>query len=526
MQATSTAKNKDIFRPQEQIGDYVVLERISHGNIAQVYKAHQTSLKRIVAVKVLTESAALEPAIIRRFEQETLILGQLRHPNIVHAIDSGMDRNRCYFVMDFVDGTNLKKVLADDNYSLGAGINIVVQVLKALEYAHSSGVIHKDIRPSNILIDKNGLVLLADFGIAQMIDNERLAQTRSNLAKGRINYRSPEQLLRFREIDQTTDIFSIGVILYEITTGEKPVGWFRQPSEINPEIPRNLDNVILKCLQIDPQDRYQTVEDLRTSLLSAVRGVVSIDDSQPLVIGSMANEIMGNCVFIESLRESMFGATYLVQNEIDGKLYVIKKMIRREMGMKEAKLLAALDHPNINKVYGAGSDINKNVIISDYARGGSLAERIGRTCTLDQALKIFRQIAEGLKFAHENNIIHGNLRPSNIMFDLSDTVKLTDFALPEHHHRDAQNWFSAPERRRSTASDIYAAGAVLFLLLTGKVPRYDTGGNLIWQTDDHIPPLTISRLLDRMLRREASDRIESFEAVLETVDEFESRQKK
>ncbi|MFH1891434.1 MAG: serine/threonine-protein kinase [Candidatus Zixiibacteriota bacterium] len=526
MTVTSTSRNTDLFRPHEKIGEYVVIERISHGSIAQVYKARQSSLKRVVAVKVLTERAALEPAIIRRFEQEAMIVAQLKHPNIVHVIDRGVDRNRCFFVMDFVHGMTLKKIMADGEFPLGSGINILLQVLKALDYAHSNGIIHKDIRPSNILIENSGNALIADFGIAQMIDKERTIQTRSNLVKGRLTYRSPEQMLRFREIDQTTDIFSIGVILYELTTGDKPLGWYRQPSEINPEIPRQLDSVILKCLQLDPQDRYQSVEDLRHSLLSAVRGVVTVDDVPPLVIGSMANEIMGNCTFLETLRETVFGATYLVQHEIDGKLYVIKKMIRREMGMREAKLLATLDHPNINRVYGAGCDINKNVIISDYARGGSLAERIGRPCTVETALRIFKQIAEGLKFAHENKIVHGNLRPSNILFDLNDTVKLTDFALPEHHHRDKQNWYSAPERRRSKASDVYAAGAMLFLLLTGKTPKYDNAGNLIWQSDEHIPPLVISTLISRMLMREASARIESFEAVLEVVDSFQKRLEK
>ncbi|MCK4657316.1 MAG: protein kinase, partial [candidate division Zixibacteria bacterium] len=370
-------------------------------------------------------------------------------------------------------------------------------------------------------IDRRGFVMVADFGIAQMLGKKSADRTRTGMVMGTLAYMSPEQKLSSGKVDCRTDLYAVGVILYEIMTGRKPLGRFKSPSEVNPKVSSKLDEIVLKCLDQDPKDRYQTAVELKDDLLSAVYDKKRADESAAQEDGTSVAGFVGNCSFLDTLKETQFGATYLVENRADGRLYVIKKMIRREMGLREAKILAKLEHPNIMKIYGAGGDASKNVIVTEYAQGGSLADRLVKPYPTDAALTIFKQIASALNLAHKNNIIHGNLRPSNILFDLEDRVKLTDFSLPEHYSKKGTNWYAAPELKKKRASDVYSAGVILHQLLTNKIPIFDSYGRLIWQFDQTGIPLEITSLINRMLCRNISERCSSFEEILAAIEQSE-----
>jgi serine/threonine-protein kinase len=507
--------------PGAMIGEYEIVEKIGQGGVAEIYRGRQTSLDREVAIKLLSEHATIDSEIVSRFEQEARIIARLSHPNIVHVIDRGVDKNRYYFVMDHVDGHNFKKILSNGTYSFEKKIDVVVNLLKALDYAHKNGIVHRDVKPSNILIDRRGFVMVADFGIAQMFDKKGADRTRTEMVMGTLAYMSPEQKLSSGKVDCRTDLYAVGVILYEITTGRKPLGRFKPPSEVNPKVSRKLNDIVLKCLDQDPKDRYQTAVELKDDLLSAVYDKKPADESVAQEDGTTVAGFVGNCTFLDTLKETQFGATYLVENRVDGKLYVIKKTIRREMGLREAKILAKLDHPNIIKIHGAGGDANKNVIVTEYAQGGSLADRLVKPYPVGAALTIFKQIASALNLAHRNNIVHGNLRPSNILFDPEDRVKLTDFSLPEHYPKKGKNWYAAPERKKERSSDVYSAGVILHQLLTNQIPIFDSYGRLIWQSGQIGIPPEITNLVAKMLRRDTSERCCSFEEILAEIEQSE-----
>lgn len=521
MVVSQRKKRSGILAPGDRIGDYEIIEKIGQGGIAEIYRGRQASLDREVAIKLLTKSSTAVTEIVRCFEQEAKIIAKLRHPNIVHVIDRGIDQRGYYFVMDYIEGENFQEILSRRKCSPEQNIEIVVNVLKALDYAHKNGVIHRDVKPSNILIDRQGFVMVVDFGIAQILDDKAGDRTDSGLVMGTLAYMSPEQKLPSCKVDHTTDLYAVGVILYEIMTKKKPTGSFEPPSSVNSDIAPRFDEIVMKCLKQNPKDRYQTAVELKDDLLSALNAKSPIDSPANMESGSLTENLIGNCSFLDTIKESPFGATYLVENRVDGNLYVIKKIVNRGAGLREARILAKLDHSHILKIHGAGGDTRRDVLLTEYAQGGSLADRLVKPYPAEEAIVIFRQIATGLSFAHKNNIIHGNLRPSNILFDHEDNVKLSDFGLPGHYSQQKDNWYASPDRKKDKASDLYSSGVILYQLLTNRLPQFDSHDRLEWPPMDAEIPATVSELTDSMLRKKVFNRVSSFEEVLAKIDDCE-----
>lgn len=506
-----------VSKAPPKIGDYQILSKIGQGGIAEVYKALQTSLQREVAIKILSSGLIRDSEIVKRFERESLLIGRLNHPNIVHVIDKGIQGNRYYFVMEYVNGYDFKVVINNANITLEVKMEMLVQVCKAIDFAHKNGVIHRDIKPANILIDRQGNAMVADFGIAQLRDKTDIEVTSSDVIMGTVAYMSPEQKFSSANVTGATDIYSLGIILYEICCGKKPQGHFKMPSQLNPKVPAAVDAIVMKCLEENPGDRYETAGALKDALLNAFAGQLQNSGSAGETIARVES-FMGKCRFLDTIREDRFGATYLVENGETKKLYIIKKK-KSGAGLKEARILSSLKHKNIANILGAGGDSKKTVIVTEYVQGGSLADRPGRTYDWQEAMEIIVQIAEGLNFAHINNLRHGNLRPSNILFAADDVIKLTDFGFPPHY--DSQkDWYAPPEKKQTRQGDMFSLGVILFMLMTNKIPQHDRAGNPYLGKLETKIPKKIQEILRRLLQIRAVKRYQSLEEMLVEYSEY------
>ena len=504
-----------------EIGEYTLTGKIGQGGVAEIYRGFQKSLNREVAIKILNTKLTNDPEIVRRFEREAVVVAGLNHPNIVHVIDKGSTGGRYYFVMDYIDGTNLRELVNSPKIGLNTKLEMVVQVCKALDYAHKNGIIHRDIKPANILIDKHGNALVADFGIAQIVGSPESEMTATDVIMGTLAYMSPEQKTSSTNVDQTTDIYAIGIILYEILVGKKPMGSFKPPSEIVSGQSDKFDKIVMKCLASEPKDRYQTAVELKDDLLNVMNNNVSSAKTDEFSITG-SESFMGKCRYLDTIKETRFSSTILVENKLNKQLYVIKKHNRGEIGRKEAKILKAYKHKNIVKIFGSGGDKRSTVIIAEYASGGSLADRMVRKYTWEKAFGIILDIATGLDFAHKNNVVHGNLRPSNILFDSDDLPKISDFGMPIHYDESKKkNWYMAPERKKSKQGDIYSVGVILYKMIIGNNPYYDNRTNLMFGDFQGYLGEEVKRMLSKLLAIRVANRYSSLEEFLLDWEEFD-----
>jgi serine/threonine protein kinase len=268
---------------QQLKDEYEILDEIGSGGMATVYKAVQKSLDRPVAIKQLKRSYHADSQIVKRFERESRVAASLQHENIVHIYDY-WKRPHFAIVMEYVDGTDLAEVLEKTGpLPVDVGIMIAIQVCSALDYAHMRGLVHRDIKPGNIMIKRNGEVKLMDFGIAHTRHLDAL--TMPGTLIGTPAYMSPEQILG-QPLDFRSDIFSFGIVLYEMFTGVKPFtdddasavtakivkDGFTAPRRVNSGIPCALQRIIKKCLRKKPQRRYASMLDVEKKLGKRLAG--------------------------------------------------------------------------------------------------------------------------------------------------------------------------------------------------------------------------------------------------------------
>jgi serine/threonine-protein kinase len=248
---------------------YEVMEVIGKGGMGTVYKARQISLKRVVAIKVLAGELAVDRGFIDRFDREATALAKLSHPNIVPIIDKGAYGGVYFFVMDYVQGNTLRDLLRVGKLPQEDTVKISLQVCRALSHAHANGVVHRDMKPENVLMDRDKNVRIADFGLADIVGNTTWGTlTGSGMAMGTAHYMAPEQRKDAKRVDLKADIYSMGIMLYEMLTGEIPQGHFRRPSEHTPGVNPAFDNIVIRCLQPIPEDRYISSDELARDIRS------------------------------------------------------------------------------------------------------------------------------------------------------------------------------------------------------------------------------------------------------------------
>ncbi|MDO5025238.1 MAG: Stk1 family PASTA domain-containing Ser/Thr kinase [Trueperella sp.] len=276
-------------------GRYEIGDLIGRGGMAQVHLGYDTRLSRTIAIKILRSDHISDPTFVARFRREAQSAAALNHPSIVAVYDTGEETMTAedgkvvsvpYIVMEYVKGRTVSKLLANgDALPIKEGVQIAVGVLSALEYSHREGIVHRDIKPGNIMITPDGKVKVMDFGIARAIAYSAATMTQTNSVVGTAQYLSPEQA-RGEVVDARSDLYSTGCLLYELLTGQPP---FRgdsavavayqhvsetpkPPREIAPDIPEAINRVVMKSLAKKREDRYQSADEMRSDLLAAARG--------------------------------------------------------------------------------------------------------------------------------------------------------------------------------------------------------------------------------------------------------------
>lgn len=267
------------FFPQLEI-----IERLGRGGMGVVYKARQPRLNRLVALKILAPEREKDPAFAGRFEKEAQALARLSHPNIVTIHDFGEAGGMYYLLMEFVDGVTLRQLLNASRVSPREALAIVPQICDALQFAHDHGIVHRDIKPENILMDRLGRVKVADFGLAKLVGNGSGAElapdqngesaqqpratselTEAGKVMGTPQYMAPEQVARPAEVDHRADIYALGVVFYQMLTGELPGKRLEAPSK-KVQIDVRLDEIVLRALEQKPELRYQQASVLKTQV--------------------------------------------------------------------------------------------------------------------------------------------------------------------------------------------------------------------------------------------------------------------
>ncbi len=522
---------------------YRILGKIGQGGMGEVYKAEDTKLGRIVAIKLLPSEAQDEKNAKRRLLQEARAASALNHPNIVTIYSIEESDGFLFIVMEYVDGETLKSVIDRGALDASQLIGIGSQLADALAAAHGAGLIHRDIKPANILVTPQGQAKILDFGLAKItqVSDESLSgeQTMSKLTRtgmivGTVAYMSPEQT-RGESLDARTDIFSLGCVLYEAATGKVPFSGPSvlsvlheiatvdppAPSTISIRVPQQLDAIIRKALAKDREHRYASAAELA----AALRGL------------TFANRYQ----IIRELGRGGMGVVYLARDPLLMRDVAIKVMTPDilsqdavERFRREARVVAGMDHPAIVGVYDIGEQDGSLFFIMPYVEGTNLRTFLkDESLSLGEVLDIGIQAAEALDYSHSKGVVHRDIKPENIMVTRLDSgdvrVRVTDFGLAmasAHSHLTKTGTlvgtisYLSPEQMTERdidgRSDIFSLGTVLYECLVGKPPFSGELQSVLYRIAHEIPqsprsigadvPQELEEIVMRCLEKEPSRR--------------------
>lgn len=323
---------------------FEILELSGSGGMGAVFKARQPLLDRIVALKILPRRLAEEPEFAARFSREARALAKLNHPNIVAVHDFGECGGFPYLLMEFVDGANLREAMQAGKCSPQEAFAIIPEICAALQYAHDEGVLHRDIKPENLLLDTRGRVKIADFGIAKLLGDESALEARltGSLTPGTPQYMAPEQLERSSTVDHRADIYSLGVVFYEMLTGELPIGRFSAPSA-KTDVGATVDDIVFSSLAKEPESRQQSAKALKTQVENAADEPMQPKPASkaPPSLPRHRNRFRTGALLLGSALVICFLSTlgvYLWQEQIPKDTAKLKRELKQEMSAANAEV--------------------------------------------------------------------------------------------------------------------------------------------------------------------------------------------
>jgi serine/threonine-protein kinase len=499
-----------------QLANFRVERIIGRSGMAVVYYGQDVKLRRPVAIKVIDARYRDNPTYAERFVHEAQAVALWRHENIIHIYYASDEDGLYYFVMEYIDGTDLGKFIAQaaarhERIPYKEVIRIGRAIAGALDYAHQRGVVHRDVKPANVLLASDGRIVLTDFGLAMDVQQGSFGEV-----FGSSLYIAPEQARRSADAVPQSDQYSLGVILYQLLTSALP---FDDPSpasvalqhmtrtpppprQLNPALNAETEQVLLKVLSKTPAERFAKCRDFIDALEQAL-GLASANartvPSKSTLIGAGDETLIG-MQFDEYRLDALLGhggmaRVYLARDlrlNRPAAVKVIEASYRGEEDYvvrfrREAQAIAQLDHPNIVRLYRSSEVSGVLYMAMQYIEGRDLdtileAEAvIDRRLPLDRVKQITADICAALDYAHTKGIIHRDVKPSNIIINPQGRAVLTDFGLALLVEAGTRGeifgspLYIAPEQAISSAnatrqSDLYSVGVIVYEMLTGHVP--------------------------------------------------------
>jgi len=503
--------------PGQAFGPYTVAEQIGEGATSRVYRASDPQ-GRALALKVLKRS--LDPGYRERFRREGAVTANLEHPGIVRVLAGGEVDGETFVAYELVPGaTDLRTQLR--RATLRERVRLLLGAAAAVGHAHAAGIVHRDLKPANLLVDESGQVRVADFGLALVEGLDRL--TADGEVVGTPSYMAPEQTQPGgADAGPPTDVWALGVILYEALTGSRPfpaTRWLelrdqiqraqpRPPRELHPELPPALERVCLRALAADPSERYPDAQALATELAEAFERADLPEGAAAPVMparrpgsGSTVFPLgrVGDFEMLEVLGRGGMGVVYRARDLSLGREVALKFILdargntrRLERFRREGEVTASLNHPAILRVHGVGVLEGIPYLKYELVPAARTLTEACRTLSPRERLALLRDAARGLGHAHTRGIVHRDVKPDNVLVDPRGRVLVADFGLAAAQgmerltrtgamvgtpHYMAPELVSGHRERVGPGTDVWALGVLLFELLTGQLPF--AGANLV-----------------------------------------------
>jgi serine/threonine protein kinase len=553
-------------RDWPEVPGYEILAELGRGGMGIVYQARQLSLNRLVALKMIRGGAFASPQERYRFRVEAQAAAHLRHPNVVPILEVGEHAGLPYFAMEFVDGGSLDTHLAGRAQPPTEAAELIRTLAFAVQAAHDQKIIHRDLKPGNILLRRqsahpptskfdwapdatdSGLVhfspMIADFGLAKRLDSESTAWTQDGAILGTADYMAPEQAAgRAHEVGPAVDVYALGAILYELLTGRPPFQTVSRaqtfhrvlheepapPGRLISGVPRDLETVCLKCLEKDPSRRYARALDLAEDLGRFLGGSAVVAVPLAPLERLTRQAARDGYHLVGEIGRGPRSTVYHARCEplkqpVALKVFAAGTCTREEWEARlrhSAELWGTLAHPQLMAVQRAGWWDGAPYLALEYVPQGSLADKIaGQSFTVPLALRLVEQLAEVVAYLHRQGVMHGNLKPSNVLMAADGIPRIADLRLfgglfqgplPAEDDQAVHLAYLPPELLQDPRAearpftDVYGLGLILYELLAGR-PAFS--GRTVTQVLDQVrsqdpPPLS-------QLKREVTPQLERF----------------